>query len=33
LAAKTVAVEFDERLTTLNEIKKAIEEQGYEVVE
>jgi copper chaperone len=32
LPAKTVAVEFDENKVSLNAIKEAIEEQGYDVV-
>lgn len=32
LAAKTVAVEYDESKVTLNDIKAAIEDQGYDVV-
>ncbi|MEB3102318.1 copper chaperone CopZ [Ferviditalea candida] len=31
LAAKTVAVEYDESKITLEQIKEAIEDQGYEV--
>lgn len=32
LSANSVAVEFDESRTSLEAIKEAIEEQGYEVV-
>lgn len=32
LAAKTVAVSFEESRLTLAQIKEAIEEQGYDVV-
>ncbi|MDF2958502.1 MAG: copper ion binding protein [Paenibacillus sp.] len=32
LASETVAVEYDENKLTLDTIKEAIEEQGYEVV-
>ncbi|GED71543.1 copper chaperone CopZ [Brevibacillus reuszeri] len=32
LAAKTVEVSYDENGTTLEAIKEAIEEQGYDVV-
>lgn len=32
LGAKTVTVEYDEAATTLDAIKTAIEDQGYDVV-
>ncbi|WP_405106425.1 copper ion binding protein [Paenibacillus sp. FSL K6-1217] len=32
LPAKTVAVEFDENTVSLDKIKAAIEDQGYDVV-
>ncbi len=32
LAAKSVTVEFDESKVSLNAIKEAIEDQGYDVV-
>ncbi|ETT42704.1 copper ion binding protein [Paenibacillus sp. FSL P4-0338] len=32
LPAKTVAVEFDENAVSLDKIKAAIEDQGYDVV-
>ncbi|MCL6603444.1 MAG: copper ion binding protein [Paenibacillus sp.] len=32
LGSKTVAVEFDENKVTINAIKEAIEDQGYDVV-
>lgn len=31
LASKTVSVEYDEAVATLNAVKEAIEDQGYEV--
>lgn len=33
LASKTVSVEYDEAKTTLDTVKGAIEDQGYDVVE
>lgn len=32
LSSKTVAVEYDENKVSLNTIKEAIEDQGYDVV-